>query len=440
MPIAGAPDLTPAAIADCLDQSIPTRLLIIGQGLDRPFRESLERIAEADPERIFVWNWDPPLPSLSAAWNHGLRFCWGLGAEKVLVVNNDVRLHRETVQALDGCFGIVGPEPPYFVSAVGVTAEDFARAYTEATPTQRPFYTAPDAEGWGQPLARGGPDFSCFLISKEGHDRYPFDERFIPAYCEDCSAHREYMLGGDGDRIFSINLPYLHYASGTLKSDAPEQRAQRERRIAGSRAYYAQKWGGPVNEETYARPFEPTSTMVGITTPELQAGVRITPYDQLVGNDRWPAGVCGGIYLDTDRKVAIACLQDPGHALPHRGPTATPLQTQTAEVADVPTVEPARPGDPVGAGVLGDPSDCGGVWPAGADRGGVGCDPGDPGGDRTVVTVGSVADVDPAAPVIPGLVDCRAAGHNVYQRKAPGPLGTTWQVGCVTCGYGIGTH
>src|SRR6478752_10451204 len=87
VPIAGAEHLTDAAIADVLDQSIPTRLLLIGQGLSRPFREHLERIAEADPERVFVWNWDPPLPSLAAVWNHGLRFVWSVGGTEALVVN-----------------------------------------------------------------------------------------------------------------------------------------------------------------------------------------------------------------------------------------------------------------------------------------------------------------------------------------------------------------
>ena len=44
MPILGAPDLTEAAIADCLAQSVPCRLLLINQGVDDAFRARLESI------------------------------------------------------------------------------------------------------------------------------------------------------------------------------------------------------------------------------------------------------------------------------------------------------------------------------------------------------------------------------------------------------------
>lgn len=267
MPILSEP-YTEQAIADLLDQSVPTRLLLINQGVDRDFRERLERIAEQDPERIFVWSHTPALPSLSATWNRGLRFCWATGATEALVVNNDVRLHPETVRYLHG---ILGHTPAYFVSAVGVTQEQFD-AYDG---TDQGWLTAPDAEGWGHPAAPGGPDFSCFMVSKDGHKKYPFDEKFIPAYGEDCSMHREYMLGGDGDKIFSINLPYLHIGggSGTLKSLSPERRAALERRIGGSREYYARKWGGKPNDEKFTIPFDPTSAQPNVTNPELQAAI-----------------------------------------------------------------------------------------------------------------------------------------------------------------------
>jgi hypothetical protein len=122
-------------------------------------------------------------------------------------------------------------------------------------------------------VSKGGPDFSCFLISKEGHEKYPFDEAFSPAYCEDLDMHRRYILGGDGDKIFSVNLPYWHvdHGSGTLKAVSAERRAKIEGQInAGSRAYYQRKWGGPVNAERYTIPFEEQSAQDGVTTPELQ--------------------------------------------------------------------------------------------------------------------------------------------------------------------------
>lgn len=92
--------------------------------------------------------------------------------------------------------------------------------------------------------------------------------------CEDLDMHRRYLLGGDGDKIFSVNLPYLHLASQTLKSVSPEQRQRIEHQIETvSRAHYLRSWGGPVNAETYLRKGDPSSAVTDgtATTPHLQA-------------------------------------------------------------------------------------------------------------------------------------------------------------------------
>lgn len=256
MPVLGAPDLTEAAIGDVLAQSLPTRLLVINQGVDTAFRSRLEQIAEQYPGEVFLWSHEPRLPSLAATWNRALRMVWESGAEEALVINNDVRLHHETYAAL---ITARTTTEAWFVTAVGVTEAQFA-GVTAAQIRHEAL------------RQRGGPDFSCFLIAKAGHERYPFDEHFIPAYCEDLDLHRRYMLGGDGDKIFSINLPFHHVGggSGTLKSFTPEQKAAHERKIGQSRDYYAKKWGGPVNQERYTIPFDASTSQDGVTTPELQ--------------------------------------------------------------------------------------------------------------------------------------------------------------------------
>jgi hypothetical protein len=148
-----------------------------------------------------------------------------------------------------------------FVSAVGVTPAQFPPA-TQAIQINA-----------GQ---KGGPDFSCFLISRACHDRFQFDEAFTPCFLEDLDYHRRLMLAGEGARIFGVALPYLHYGSMTLKTIP--NRAQVEAAIvAGSRAYYRKKWGGDCNQETFLQPFgggwsEPAKVEDGTaTTPYLQA-------------------------------------------------------------------------------------------------------------------------------------------------------------------------
>lgn len=260
MPILGARDYTVAAIADCLAQTVPIRLLLINQGVDDAFRDELERIAEAHSDRILLWSHQPSLPALAATWNTGLDWAWASGAAVALVINNDVRLHPQTVAILAQQ---LAQQAAWFVSAVGVT------------PTQ--FDPQQDFEGfdWGQ---HGGPDFSCFLISRDCHRIYRFDAGFVPAYCEDLDYHRRLLLEGHGRRIFSINLPYLHYAAGTLKTADDATRRGIEARIsAGSRQHYLRKWGGPVNAERYAEAWAPDSARDGVTTPDLQREATCTP-------------------------------------------------------------------------------------------------------------------------------------------------------------------
>lgn len=272
MPILAHPEYTRAAIADLLAQSVPTRLLLINQGVDDPFRDELEKVAEEYPDRVLLWSHQPPLPSLSATWNRALDFVWEAGGEVALVVNNDVRLHRETVEQLANVLRLT---EALFVSCVGW---DEAHWMNTMHKDREGIILCDDPDAEHPQLAKGGPDFSCFLISRECHGRFRFDEAFTPAFCEDLDYHRRLLLAVEGARIFSVNLPYLHYGSATLKSlDGPAFMRIGKAISEGSRAYYVQKWGGPVNEETFLVPFgggfsEPAKVTDGTaTTPYLQA-------------------------------------------------------------------------------------------------------------------------------------------------------------------------
>ena len=265
MPFVNRWDWTEQALKDCLAQSglpEPPQVLAIAQGVDRDTRDALERWTEKEP-RLHAWFHHPALPSLSATWNLALRFVWDQGGSYALVTNNDVRLHPQTYARLVDAGSLpVGEhdDPPLFVSAIGRREADVAweEYFACGLPT-------------GAELAqtKGGPDFSCFCVTKSGHWKYPFDEGFIPAYCEDNDCHRRYMLGGDGHRIFSVNLPYLHYGSGTVNAD-PQRRAAWAQKIAGSRAHYVKKWGGDVNAERFTLPFDAATDQAGVTNPELQ--------------------------------------------------------------------------------------------------------------------------------------------------------------------------
>lgn len=100
---------------------------------------------------------------------------------------------------------------------------------------------------------KGGPDFSCFLISRECHEKYRFDENLI--YYSDNDYHYRMKLGGDTERIFSINLPYLHYGSRTINR-SPEAHEAGQKRFEEHRDYYIRKWGGVGGQETFKEAFD----------------------------------------------------------------------------------------------------------------------------------------------------------------------------------------
>lgn len=268
--------MTWQVVEDLLAQTLPTRVLLVGQGVSRADREWMdEKVDQREDHRVLPWNYLPALPSLSAVWNRALRFVWELGGpdehgeRAALVVNNDVRLapwtyaHLLKVQQRTGAL---------FVSAVGVREQQY-EGYLDDADHSVEILTRPDDQGNGYPVNPGGPDFSCFLLTLAGHWKYPFDESLAPAYTEDVSAHREYMLGGDGARIFSVNIPFLHYASGTMKAMTPEQQAKFQQQYAGVVQRYTQLWGGKPNQETFTRKGDPSSAQEGMTTPDLQRRV-----------------------------------------------------------------------------------------------------------------------------------------------------------------------
>jgi len=250
IPFIDLPEMTMQAANDVLDQSVETRVLLIANDCTDETVRQMETFCKGS-DRVLLWNHRPALPALGATWNEGLRFCFGAGAEEVLVVNNDVRLHPRTVHLLGAALLGGGEEPPFFVSAVN--AGGIADPYE-----------------WDLSM-KGGPDFSCFMVTREFFEKYPFDPELT--YAGDLDTHRRVLLAGDGDKMYSVNVPYHHLASQTLKQLPPEKAQIYHAQADAHRAYYARKWGGPVNLEKWRVPFSGEDEE-GITTPELFDAVR----------------------------------------------------------------------------------------------------------------------------------------------------------------------
>lgn len=240
------PEMTLAAVRDLIAQDQPTRVLLIGSGVSREDREEAERFSAFEP-RCLAWFHNPGLLSLSATWNRGLDFCWEVGADEALVCNNDIRVTADTFSTLSQ---IRRETSALLVTATGVEGEEGLFEEAKAVGQEALAYNADGT------ISRGGPGFSCFLISRDCHQKYRFDEALIPAYCEDLDLHRRMMLGGDGDLAFGVNVRYLHLGGQTLAT-LPEARAEAIRRQVAEvcRPYYEKKWGGGANGEKFVVPF-----------------------------------------------------------------------------------------------------------------------------------------------------------------------------------------
>lgn len=254
MPFVGNPEMTIAAAQDVLAQTLTPTLLLIDNGT--PGRKDFDPVqawalTDGVRDRVFTWSYPAGFPSLAGIWNRALAFVWAAGADRAWVVNNDVRLHPRTLEVLSGVLDV---EAAWFVTANNVGPAGwnlFLQQYANAGADPDDFLR----QLVGDPVRHAGPDFSCFVISRECHRWFQFDERFEPAYHEDNDYHRRLELAGLGAQIFGVGFPYLHLGSGTVNAMTPEARAKFHDKFVVCRDYYVEKWGGLPHHETYALPF-----------------------------------------------------------------------------------------------------------------------------------------------------------------------------------------
>lgn len=213
-------DLLQACLISVLRQTIPVRIFAINNG---SIDNTAQVLAGLSNEHIVV-NAYPQL-GVAGAWNYGLEYLFGHGrvvgaAAKILVINQDVALRPDTYEILNN-------EPGDFVTAVSV-----GRADQILSPLRNPV-------GGKRPH----PDFSCFRITNYCYQTVgPFDEGFYPAWFEDNDYH--IRLSKAGIEAYCIDLPFYHYAAGTVKR-AREMGTSEPYEIAfrANQERFYNKWG-----------------------------------------------------------------------------------------------------------------------------------------------------------------------------------------------------
>lgn len=168
--------------------------------------------------------------NLHRVWNQALRLAFEkLHVEHVLVINNDVVLRPDTYRSLLADGGM-------FVTGVGVDT-------IEGTYQANPLSRSPH------------PHFSCFLMRKVCWDRVGAFEESYYAYAGDCSYHvRMHRAGIDAH---SIDLPFYHVGSGTLKSVDHKTRDEIQGLADADRATFEKQYGCAIGSDAYGKLFDP---------------------------------------------------------------------------------------------------------------------------------------------------------------------------------------
>ena len=226
MPIYNQLALTRDAIASCLAQDIAggVRVLCVIDRGDAGVTQWLR--AQGKAAQVV----EAPGCGVSKAWNLALEHVFDtLGGEHALVVNSDVRLRPDTYRRLVDDGGL-------FVTCVGTSSG-------AKFPGEEP---NPDR-------VRPHPDFSCFLIRRECWQGVGIFDPNMRIYCSDGDYHLR--LNHAGIRAYCLDLPFWHYASGSLKQTDPDDR-ERILKIAGQdREVFRQKWGFEMGGTEYYAAF-----------------------------------------------------------------------------------------------------------------------------------------------------------------------------------------
>lgn len=174
--------------------------------------------------------------SLAACWNNGLKSLFAMGADRVLVCNNDISMRPDTYSMLAS---LTVP----FVSCVSVN-----------DPHQLG-YAGDRTKDYLISSVRAHPDFSCFMI----HRSVPslvgwFDESYYPAYCEDNDYH--VRMHRKGIVALCVDLPFLHLGAQTVKTASEGEQARIKRGADENRARFKAKYGCLPGTPEYSKLFD----------------------------------------------------------------------------------------------------------------------------------------------------------------------------------------
>lgn len=207
--------LTKNAVRSVMEQDIPIQLHVVDNDSQDGTTEWLQ---------MFVHHLETfrPAQGVSSGWNFALEGIFRK-SDHALVVNNDVVLRPDTYKALLNDGG-------EFVTAVSVD-------------------NLVGIKGTWAKAPRPHPDFSCFLIRKSVWEKIGAFDESMRLYASDADYH--VRMHQAGIEAYTIGVPFYHYASGTLKSASPGEKASISEQADRDRYTFELKWGCKVGSKQY---------------------------------------------------------------------------------------------------------------------------------------------------------------------------------------------
>ncbi len=218
------------AIDSVLAQTIPVRIFAINNAS----KDNTPFVLKSLSNKHIVVSFNPQL-GVAGAWNFGLNYLFNKEkVGQVLVVNQDIILRPDTYETLLA-------ENADFVTAVSTQNSSSSALCGQYRRSRRPH-----------------PDFACFLIQKGCYQRTgQFDETYFPAWYEDNDMH--IRMAKVGIEAYCIDLPFYHYAAGTMKNASKEDLTDvYNPGFLRSKQYFYDKWGVLPGTKEYEEMCSPT--------------------------------------------------------------------------------------------------------------------------------------------------------------------------------------
>lgn len=227
-------DLTRQTVEDLLNQDVPTSVIVWDNGSTDG---TTERLYEDFRDKNLVVVRSHSNIGVGPGWDQLCAISFGgavASTDALLICNNDIRLRPDTLRTLLAQEG-------GFITPINVGSMEKMLSHD---PEKFPV----------NPLFKGGPDFSCFLLKKWFYEAIGgFPKCYPMAYFEDRDFHMQAIGKGLGDQIFSVQFPYYHIGSQTIKNN-PDIAKQNSVQFEINKQTFIRRWGGPPHYETRTTP------------------------------------------------------------------------------------------------------------------------------------------------------------------------------------------